>query len=293
MPAPFAKDLCGYRGSPLVPNTSDASDAFSVEVGAAMFDAMGVERSTRAEEPTGTPFSQKVDADLTAQLKAVGSTLDVQTEKRLALFEQFRHVDALRGFTAEPSRPVQQGWRKVVRFLRSKVTAPPRDVTRRDALIDAFEQALADETALRRQIVEDLGEESLLGLDVTVSRTPPEAWLLPHLEAGLSLKWSLRTDRAQDCRSQGAKMAALRRGRMPHFAAVTIEPRPYFLNILGGGSGEIDCVYHLDLPALELAIEATCKGKPRRAKTADTFRRLVEQRRLRDYGELVEYLETL
>jgi hypothetical protein len=129
-------------------------------------------------------------------------------------------------------------------------------------LIDEFEGAQAAETVVRRQIVEDLGEESLLGLDVTLSRPALNPGLLPHLEAGLSLKWSLRTDRAQDCRSQGAKMSALRRGRMPHFAAVTMEPRPYFLNILGGGSGEIDCVYHLDLPALDLAIEATCAGKP-------------------------------
>ena len=43
---------------------------------------------------------------------------------------------------------------------------------------------------------------------------------------------------------------------MPHFAVVTMEPRPYMLNLLGGGSGEVDCVYHLDLPALTAAIEA-------------------------------------
>lgn len=76
---------------------------------------------------------------------------------------------------------------------------------------------------------------------------------------------------------------------MPHFAAVTMEPRPYMLNLLGGGSGEVDCVYHLDLPALTLAIEAACAGQVRRQETLDLFRRLVEQRRLRDYDELVEY----
>lgn len=80
---------------------------------------------------------------------------------------------------------------------------------------------------------------------------------------------------------------------MPHFAAVTMEPRPYMLAILGGGSGEVDCVYHLDLPALTKAIEETTTGRPNRRKAADTFRRLVEQRRLRDYDELVAYALTL
>ncbi|WP_414930013.1 NgoMIV family type II restriction endonuclease [Tsukamurella pseudospumae] len=112
---------------------------------------------------------------------------------------------------------------------------------------------------------------------------------------GLSLKWSLRTDRAQDCRTQGAKLAALRRGRMPHFAAVTIEPRPYMLNLLCGGSGDIDCVYHLDLPALGEAIDSVLRSKrdKKSRNTVDTFDRLIDQRRLRDYDELVRYTLTL
>lgn len=88
-------------------------------------------------------------------------------------------------------------------------------------------------------------------------------------------------------------MAALRRGRMPHFAVVTMEPRPYMLNLLGGGSGEVDCVYHLDLQALTAAIQDTCVGNPRRRATFDTFNRLVAQRRLPDWEELVDYAETL
>lgn len=135
--------------------------------------------------------------------------------------------------------------------------------------------------------------ESLLRLDVTVS--DPKAGRLPELEIGLSLKWSLRTDRAQDCRSQGAKLSALRRGRMPHFAAVTMEPRPYMLNLLGGGSGDVDCVYHLHLPALTEAIEAAYGKKTEKTsqRIVASFERLVEQRRLRDYDELVSYAESL
>ncbi|RSO21710.1 type II site-specific deoxyribonuclease [Streptomyces sp. WAC 06725] len=150
----------------------------------------------------------------------------------------------------------------------------------------------------RRELLDLLGEESLLKLDVTVARSVPNPLTgahLQHLVAGLSLKWSLRTDRAQDCRSQGAKMAALRRGRMPHFAAVTMEPRPAMLALLGRGSGDIDCVYHLHLPALADAIDEYCSGTRRKARIEirDKFRRLRDQRRLRDYDELRSYLATL
>ena len=71
-------------------------------------------------------------------------------------------------------------------------------------------------------------------------------------------------------------MAALRRGRMPHFAVVTMEPRPYMLNLLGGGSGDVDCVYHLDLPALTNGRRARHALAPADGgATLDTFNRLV------------------
>jgi hypothetical protein len=90
--------------------------------------------------------------------------------------------------------------------------------------------AAADSDAADTQLLVDaVGNESSLRLDIAVHRTvtsPGSASSLDHLVAGLSLKWSLRTDRLQDPLSQAGRMAAVRRGRMPHVAAITIEPRP-------------------------------------------------------------------
>jgi len=208
----------------------------------------------------------------------------------MTAFEQYRHVGALRRLSAEPSTELTKAWGRIKAHVRDLDQREPSS-SPWDRLIGDMEQALATERDQRSLLLEEAGDESILGLDVAISRSLGQG--PPHLEAGLSLKWSLRTDRAQDCRSQGAKLAALRRGRMPHFAAVTMEPRPYMLNLLCGGSGEIDCVYHLDLPALNLAIESTCSGNQARRKAADTFRRLVGQRRLRDYDELVAFVEGL
>lgn len=131
-------------------------------------------------------------------------------------------------------------------------------------------------------------------LDIAVSRRGAVA-THPHLVAGFSLKWSFRTDRVQDPRIQGSKMASLRRGRMPHFAVVTMEPRPSMLAILGEGSGDVDFVYHLALPELTTAIN-TLAALPRHGPswlTAATFRHLVSNRRVLDYHKLVEYVSTL
>lgn len=291
MPAAFAKGLCVYRAKNGKQNTSDASEAFSVELGEAMFTALEVARDARGGEPTGDPFSKKVAGELKAELLARGSTLDVGPERALNEFEQFRHVGALREMRPEPSPDFQKTWTAVGKFVRKRLPLP-QDVARFDDLAAAVDQATARETEARRVLLEEIGDESLLNLDVTTFHQRPGP-KTPTLEVRLSVKWTLRTDRAQDCRSQGAKMASLRRGRMPHFAVVTMEPRPYMLNLLGGGSGEVDCVYHLHLPALHSAIEQTCDGNRRRRSTLATFNRLVAQRRLRDWDELVNYSATL
>jgi hypothetical protein len=293
VPASFAKDLCVYRTTNDKPNTSDASDKFSVDLGNAMFEALGVDRAARGHEPTGTPFATRVSADLLRHAKSAGSKVDVVPERRLNQFEQYQHVGALKKANAGPSKEFQAAWKRLVALTRREIVRPGRKVASLERYIDEIEKAVEKEAAARRVVFDEVGEESLLALDVTVSRAGVAG--VPHLDMGLSLKWSLRTDRAQDCRSQGAKLSTLRRGRMPHFAALTMEPRPYMLNLLAGGSGEVDCVYHLHLPALTTAIEAVCgrnASKPRK-DAGDKFRRLVDQRRIRDYDDLVGHVASL
>lgn len=289
MPATFAKDLCGYRDHGK-PNTSDASGQLSVDLGQALFEALGVDPKATGLEPTGAPFSRRVAADLQQRVNQSGSSLLVVPEKPLNAFDQYTHVAALRQASPGPSKQYQTAWNRLAKFTRTVVPETDRKRNRLEGLLDGVEDAVEADTDTRRILFEQVGEESLLKLDVTASMPTTG---VPTLEVGLSLKWSLRTDRAQDCRSQGAKMSALRRGRMPHFAAVTMEPRPYMLNLLGGGSGEVDCVYHLDLAALSEAVEAACRGNRQRQPTLNTFRRLVAQRRLRDYDDLVTYMSSL
>ena len=48
----------------------------------------------------------------------------------------------------------------------------------------------------------------------------------PVLHASVSCKWTLRSDRAQNARSEGLNLVKNRKGRLPHIAVVTGEPTP-------------------------------------------------------------------
>lgn len=295
MPAPFTASLCGYRNQR--PNTSDASDNGSVELGTLFFDAMGVPRDAPPPETVGNLLVSELAVDLQQKVSCTAPHLEVRPELPLTQFEQYAHLSSSRDLRSDMSADII----RAVSALDLMASEMHLDAESLQALTERKDKIIEEVQAAERNrlnLLNILGEESLLKLDVTVSRevqnpiTPTHP--LDHLVAGFSLKWTLRTDRAQDCRSQGAKMASLRRGRMPHFAAVTMEPRPSMLALLGRGSGDLDCVYHLNLPALALAIDDFCSGSKRsRRAVRDNFNRLREQRRLRDYDELCSYVATL
>lgn len=75
---------------------------------------------------------------------------------------------------------------------------------------------------------------------------------------------------------------------MPHYATLTMEPRPAMLRLLAYGSGSIDCVYHLALPELRDAAGDLVKEKGTKSSRdqRDSVERMVSQGRLRDYSEL-------
>lgn len=301
MPAPFLPHLCGYRDGR--PNTSDKNDTGSVELGRLFFDAMGISRDAMASDGVGNLMARLLAEDLAKTLSLEAPDLEVHTEKPFTCFEQFSHLRATEELRGDMAVEVERAVADLRRFSQRS----PVDPTLMDELgvhLGRIESEVRAAETRRRELLDILGEESVLKLDVTVSRRTPNPRMpevhLQHLVTGLSLKWTLRTDRAQDCRSQGAKMAALRRGRMPHFASVTMEPRPSMLALLGGGSGDVDCVYHLHLPALTAAVEeygraTTRRGTPRkdRIRIRDNFRRMCDQRRIRDYDELRSYVATL
>ncbi|WP_116091386.1 NgoMIV family type II restriction endonuclease [Sphingomonas crusticola] len=103
----------------------------------------------------------------------------------------------------------------------------------------------------------------------------------PSLHACISCKWTMRSDRAQNARSEALNLIRSRRGRVPHIVVLTAEPTPSRLASLALGTGDIDCVYHIALPELEAAVENIAHHKQR-----DLLKLMIEQQRLKDVADL-------
>ncbi|MGZ9829492.1 NgoMIV family type II restriction endonuclease [Tsukamurella ocularis] len=104
---------------------------------------------------------------------------------------------------------------------------------------------------------------------------------LKIVHAVVSCKWTLRSDRAQNARSEALNVIRNRKGRTPHIAVVTAEPTPSRLASLALGTGDVDTVYHFALPELVEAVKA-CDND----EAESMLDILIEGKRLRDISDL-------
>jgi hypothetical protein len=103
----------------------------------------------------------------------------------------------------------------------------------------------------------------------------------PIVHAIVSCKWTLRSDRAQNARSEALNVIRNRKGRTPHIAVVTGEPSPSRLASLALGTGDIDTVYHFALPELIAAVQETDNDE-----AISMLNTLITGKRLRDISDL-------
>jgi len=104
---------------------------------------------------------------------------------------------------------------------------------------------------------------------------------LPLLHASISCKWTIRSDRAQNARSEALNLMRNRKGHLPHVMVVTAEPTPSRLASIALGTGDIDCVYHFALHELQAAVDDAGL-----ADAADLLAVMVDGNRLKDISDL-------
>lgn len=103
----------------------------------------------------------------------------------------------------------------------------------------------------------------------------------PILHASVSAKFTMRSDRAQNSRTEALNLIRNRKGRLPHIVVVTAEPLPNRLASLALGTGDIDCVYHFALYELIRAVKDV--GSEDAVETLET---LIQGKRLKDISDL-------
>lgn len=181
-----------------------------------------------------------------------------QRRAGLAMYEQYAHLEALDA--AARNNP------ELAAALGSDYTIKPDVVVWRspepDSTINAS-QPLVDASVATR---------SPLRLSVNQR---------PILHASLSCKWTLRSDRAQNARSEALNLIRNRKGHLPHIAVITAEPLPSRLASIALGTGDVDCVYHFALHELQDTVASL--NLP---DAQDMLAVMVEGRRLKDISDL-------
>jgi hypothetical protein len=128
----------------------------------------------------------------------------------------------------------------------------------------------------------EIGQDYLISPDVTVSFPIGDGPRILH--AAVSCKFSIRSDRVQNIRHESVAMIRHRRGRSPHIVTVTSEPLPSRLASICRGTGEVDAVYHVCLPALKAAVNSVGNAQQKRDLAES-----MEQGRLYDLIDLGEH----
>lgn len=95
----------------------------------------------------------------------------------------------------------------------------------------------------------------------------------------------MRSDRAQNSRTEALNLIRNRKGRTPHIVVATGEPLPSRIASLALGTGDIDCMYHFALYELVEAVReyGSVKGREDIIEQLDN---LINGRRLKDISDL-------
>jgi hypothetical protein len=181
----------------------------------------------------------------------------IQGSRGVATFEQYSHLAKLESVARKDSE-----LRAILGsdyLIKPDVLVARRPIT--DAEVNINERVFADGSVATKTPLRLSNSDALI------------------LHATISCKWTMRSDRAQNARTEALNLMKNRKGHVPHIAVITAEPTPGRIASLAFGTGEIDCVYHFALDELVRAVASD---------TADdgTLNAMIDGKRLRDIADL-------
>jgi len=144
-------------------------------------------------------------------------------------------------------------------------------------IIIARYPATQDEVNVSQTFLDDSGMASL-----TPFLEGNQSAATPFLHASISCKWTIRSDRSQNTRTEALNLIRNRKGNLPHIVAVTAEPLPMRIASLALGTGDLDCVYHFALDELR----KICETLPKAVDQLEMLETMIQGNRLRDISDL-------
>lgn len=252
--------------------------------------AMGIPSNADGPNPTSVAIAvgvaQRIGA-ATEGARLAGQTSGSNFEALVSSFlrETFLLLGDLRPGKWDVIRPPVVG---IAAFEQYEHLTALREATRRDAELGA---ALGRDYVIKPDvvIVRQLEDDATLNQrrPIVDADTGVHASLRasnggrPILHASVSCKWTLRSDRAQNARTEALNLVRNRKGHMPHVVVVTGEPLPSRLASIALGTGDVDCVYHFALPELVGAVESV-----HQSEASALLAMMIDGKRLKDISDL-------
>ena len=248
-----------------VPNNADKASAASVHIGKALIDHIGfdVQTGSLAGQTAGNQFEQATMNFLQRAFNLLShlrpGEWNFSVGDKIHRYEQYQHL-------SEVSQAIRGN--KALRTVFGDYIVTPDIVVGRKP---------DEDEAINRN-------EPLLRDDETATHTPLRRSNseLDMLHASISCKWTIRSDRSQNARTEGLNLIRNRKGKTPHIAVVIGEPLPGRIASLAYGTGDIDCIYHFALRELKKAVKENTAG----SDAMDMLDTLVSGNRLRDISDL-------
>ena len=251
-----------------IPSNADKDSRLSVRI------AEGIARRLMAE----------------TQAKALGQTAGAKFEQLNMEFLEatFPHLQNLRPGKWHIAKLGNRNKIKTSSFAQYEHLDYLSQLTRGDARLAAsmgndymvapdvvvYRETESDEVINEKRIIVD---ESVSGLS-DIRKT---CGGLPILHASISAKWTMRSDRAQNSRTEALGLIRNRKGHLPHIVVVTGEPMPARIASLALGTGDIDCVYHFALSELVEAVNEVGAED-----SIEMLKILITGKRLKDISDL-------
>ena len=247
-------------------------------------DAKGVPSNTDRSSNLSVSIAQGIARRLMAieQVKAVGQTAGAKFEQLNMEFieDTFPHLQNLRPGKWHIAKLGNRNSIKTSSFAQYEHLDYLSRLTKDDARLAASmgnDYMVAPDVVVYRETEPMIVDESVSRL-ADIRRVCSS---LPILHASISAKWTMRSDRAQNSRTEALGLIRNRKGHLPHIVVVTGEPMPARIASLALGTGDIDCVYHFALNELVEAVNETGAED-----AAEMLRILITGKRLKDISDL-------
>jgi len=252
-----------------IPANADSSNKGSVAIAKGIMSRLGIETQGErlAGQMSGGLFEEIVASYVTETFNQLGhlrpgrwkvEQITARNQAVLARFDQYAHLAALaRAAAKDPELKTALGNDYTIAPDIVVIRAPEPDGS-----INAPRELVDGSVSLHASLRESNGG-------------------LPILHASISCKWTMRSDRAQNARSEALNLIRNRKGRLPHVVVVTGEPTPSRLSALALGTGDIDCVYHFALPELVESVKELDQSD-----SVELLQIMIEGNRLRDISDL-------